>query len=139
MKGIVVAVMLILLNMRSLGQPKKVQDIMGHWEVAGKQNSGCGLEIIDSTSLVLIYMSERKIVHDFRIDYTKSPMWLDFSVKDSGAVINVKSLLEIINDSMIKWQLFIDEDRVDHFSSNKGELYYLKKSTPNLDPVFTRN
>jgi hypothetical protein len=139
MKRIAVVVVLILLNIKSIGQPKKIQDIIGHWEIAGEENSGCALEIIDSTTIVLTYMGEKKKILDYKIDFSKSPLWFDFSIQDTASVVNVKSLLEIINDSMIKWQLFIDEDRVDHFSSSKGELFYLKKTNASPGPVFTRS
>jgi len=42
----------------------------------------------------------------------------------------VKSILEILNDNMIKWQLFVDEERSPHFSSTKGEMFYLRKVKP---------
>jgi len=75
-------------------------------------------------------MGEKKKIIDYKIDFQKSPIWFDFSTGDSSTVVLVKSLLEIMNDNMIKWQLFVDEDRTDHFSSTKGELYYLRKVKP---------
>jgi hypothetical protein len=44
-----------------------------------------------------------------------------------------------MNDSMIKWQLFVDEDRTDHFSSTKGELYYLRKTKPAIITAMVNN
>jgi hypothetical protein len=73
-------------------------------------------------------MGEKKRLIDYKIDFQRSPIWFDFSTSDSSSVVLVKSLLEIMNDNMIKWQLFVDEDRTDHFSSTKGELFYLRKA-----------
>ncbi|HEX6846413.1 MAG TPA: hypothetical protein VF144_05520, partial [Chitinophagaceae bacterium] len=73
---------------------------------------------------------EKKKLTDYKIDFQKSPIWFDFSTSDSSSTVSVKTLLEIVNDSLIKWQLFVDEDRTVHFSSSKGELYYLRKAKP---------
>ena len=75
-------------------------------------------------------MGERKKIIEYKIDFQRSPIWFDFSTGDSSSTVMVKSLLEVMNDSMIKWQLFVDEDRTEHFSSTKGELYYLRKAKP---------
>jgi hypothetical protein len=62
-------------------------------------------------------------------------------VDDSASVVTVKSLIEIMNDNMIKWQLFVDEERTPYFSSSKGELYYLRKAkpAPNTTSVVSNN
>ena len=39
-----------------------------------------------------------------------------------------KAVLQVMNDSVIKWQLFVGEERARYFTSSKGELYYLKRS-----------
>ena len=84
-------------------------------------------------------MGEKKMILDYKIDFQKSPIWFDFSTGDSSSTVAVKSLLEIMNDSMIKWQLFVDEDRTDHFSSTKGELYYLRKAKPAIGTAIVSN
>jgi|SRR6185369_5857718 len=127
---IVVTGMLILLTTTGFSQQKKLKDLIGRWEVVGEQNDSASLEVIDSSTIILSYMGETKKISDYKIDFQKSPIWFDFSTGDSSSSVLVKSLLEIMNDSMIKWQLFVDEDRTDHFSSTKGELYYLRKTKP---------
>ena len=84
-------------------------------------------------------MGEKKSIIDYKIDFTKSPIWFDFSTKDSTSTLRVKSLLQIIGDDMIKWQLFIEEDRPNHFSSAKGELFYLKKSNAGTTAAVSTN
>lgn len=73
-------------------------------------------------------MGEKKKITNCKIDFSKSPIWFDFSIEDNGSVVQIKSLLEITGDDLIKWQLFVDEDRTPHFSSTKGELFYLRKT-----------
>jgi hypothetical protein len=127
---IVVTGMLVLLATTVFSQQKKLKDLVGRWEVVGEQNDSASLEVIDSSTIILSYMGETKKISDYKIDFQKSPIWFDFSTGDSSSTVVVKTLLEIMNDSMIKWQLFVDEDRTDHFSSTKGELYYLRKAKP---------
>lgn len=127
---IIITGILAFLGITGFGQQKKLKDLIGRWEIVGEQNDSASLEIIDSSTIILNYMGEKKMILDYKIDFQKSPIWFDFSTGDSSSTVVVKTLLEIINDSMIKWQLFVDEDRADHFSSTKGELYYLRKAKP---------
>jgi len=127
---IIITGMLAFLGTTGFGQQKKLKDLIGLWEIVGEQNDSASLEVIDSSTIILKYMGEKKKIIDYKIDFQKSPIWFDFSTGDSSTVVLVKSLLEIMNDNMIKWQLFVDEDRTDHFSSTKGELYYLRKVKP---------
>lgn len=112
-------------------QQKKLKDLIGRWELVGEQNMQASLDVIDSSTIVLVYMGETRKIVDYKFDFAKSPIWFDFSTEDSTSIVSVKSLLEIVNDNMIKWQLFVDESRPDYFSSAKGDLFYLRKVKPN--------
>jgi len=129
----------IFLGTTGFGQQKKLKDLIGRWEIVGEQNDSASLEVIDSSTIILNYMGEKKKIVDYKIDFQKSPIWFDFSTGDSTSTVVVKTLLEIMNDSMIKWQLFVDEDRTDHFSSTKGELYYLRKTKPAIITAMVNN
>jgi len=141
MKRIVVITgIFVLLGTIGFGQHKTLKDIIGRWEIVGEQDDSASLEVIDSSTIILNYMGEKKKIIDYKIDFQKSPIWFDFSTSgDSSSVVLVKSLLEIMNDNMIKWQLFVDEDRTDHFSSTKGELYYLRKAKPSIGTAIVAN
>jgi hypothetical protein len=136
---VVITGIFVLLGTIGFGQQKTLKDIIGRWEIVGEQDDSASLEVIDSSTIILNYMGERKRIIDYKIDFQKSPIWFDFSTGDSSSVVLVKSLLEIMNDNMIKWQLFVDEDRTDHFSSTKGELYYLRKAKPGIGTAIVAN
>lgn len=123
-------VFVLLFALKGPGQQKKLTDLVGRWEVVSEKENGASLEVIDSSTIILSYGGERKKIRDYTIDFTKSPIWFDFSAfGDSAAsVVTVKSLIEIIGGNMIKWQLFIDEERTPYFSSSKGELLFLRKT-----------
>ena len=122
--------MILFIGTEAFNQQKQLKDLIGRWEIVGEQSDSASLEIIDSSTIILNYMGERKKIIEYKIDFQRSPIWFDFSTGDSSSIVMVKSLLEVMNDSMIKWQLFVDEDRTEHFSSTKGELYYLRKAKP---------
>jgi hypothetical protein len=127
MKKIFLMLIILFAGIQAFNQQKQFKDLVGRWEIVGEQDDSASLEVIDSSTIILSYMGEKKRIIDYKIDFQRSPIWFDFSTSDSSSVVLVKSLLEIMNDNMIKWQLFVDEDRTDHFSSTKGELYYLRK------------
>ena len=136
---IVITGILVFLVTTGFGQQKKLNDLIGRWEIVGEQTDSASLEVIDSSTIILNYMGEKRKIIDYKIDFQKSPIWFDFSTGDSSSTVSVKSLLEIMNDSIIKWQLFVDEDRTDHFSSSKGELYYLRKTKPGTSNAIVAN
>jgi len=141
MKKMFLAIIIIaLISAEGYSQQKRIKDLVGRWEIVGEKDAaGACLEIIDSSSMILIYNGETRKIKDYKIDFGKSPIWLDFSTGDSSSVVAVKSLLEIMNDNMIKWQLFVDEDRSPHFSSTKGELFYLRKAMPATNTSIVSN
>jgi hypothetical protein len=139
MKKIFFALMTLFAGTQAFNQQKQLKDLIGRWEIVGEQSDSACLEVIDSSTIILNYMGEKKRIVDYKIDFQKSPIWFDFSTGDSSSTVVVKSLLEIMNDSMIKWQLFVDEDRTDHFSSTKGELYYLRKTKPAIITAMVNN
>ena len=139
MKKIFLVLMILFAGTQAFNQQKQLKDLIGRWEIVGEQSDSACLEVIDSSTIILNYMGEKKKIVDYKIDFQKSPIWFDFSTGDSSSTVVVKRLLEIMNDSMIKWQLFVDEDRTDHFSSTKGELYYLRKAKPSIGTAIVAN
>ena len=139
MKKIFFVLMILFTGTEAFNQQKQLKDLIGRWEIVGEQSDSASLEIIDSSTIILNYMGERKKITEYKIDFQRSPIWFDFSTGDSSSTVLVKSLLEVMNDSMIKWQLFVDEDRTAHFSSTKGELYYLRKAKPSIGTAIVAN
>ena len=139
MKKIFVMLIILTVEAQAFGQQKQFKDLVGRWEILGEQEDSASLEVIDSSTIILSFMGEKKRIIDYKIDFQRSPIWFDFSTGDSSSAIGVKSLLEIMNDNMIKWQLFVDEDRTEHFSSTKGELYYLRKAKPAVITAMVNN
>ena len=130
MKKILLVLITLFSAVSAFNQQKNLRHLIGRWEIIDEQNSGASLEVIDSSTIILTYDGEKKKITDYKIDFTKTPIWFDFSTSDTSSLVAVKSLLEIVNDNTLRWQLFVDEDRTPHFSSSKGELFYLRKAKP---------
>ena len=130
-KIISITVLFLALSTMALGQAKRFQDMIGRWEFVGEQNAGASLEILDSSTMVLNYMGETRKIMNIKLDFSNSPLWFDFAAQDTASIIQVKSLLEV-GDNVMKWQLFVNEDRSPHFTSKKGEILYLKRAKSNV-------
>jgi hypothetical protein len=129
MKKILCAIGLsMMITVQVKAQATKFQDLIGNWEIVGEGDEGAGLQVIDSNTIILTYMGETRKLTDYKMDLSKSPCWFDFWAEDSSSVIQVKSILKKEGNDVIKWQLFIDEDRSSHFTASKGELLYLRRT-----------
>ncbi len=96
--------------------------LAGRWE----STDGSGLEIVDSTRIFLFYGKDKKAVSKFQADLSKTPCWLDLTVEDSGSIHSLKTIFLLVNQNLIQWQVF-DEARPENFSSDKGEMIYLRR------------
>jgi hypothetical protein len=86
-----------------------------------------GIEAIDSARIFLVYGANKKAIISYKADFTKSPCWFDFDVKDSAQTLHLKSLLLFINADTLQWEIFEDGVRPDNFTSEKGDMVYLKR------------
>src|SRR6185503_17044761 len=128
MKRFFIAGVILLFVNKGYSQTKSFEHLVGRWEVLGDQVAGSGLVVADSSNIILTYNGEKRKVLDFRMDFSKSPIWFDFTVQEGDSVLKVKSILELIDSAHLKWQLFLNEERTEKFSPTKGEFFYLKKS-----------
>jgi hypothetical protein len=128
MKMIIVLLSALLLANGTRAQAGSFKEIAGKWDIVGKEKAS--LTIVDSATIELVYGGERRVIQGYHIDFSKTPHWFDFSASDSSSSFKVKSLVQKVGDDVLKWQLFIDEERAPHFVSGKGEVFYLKKARP---------
>lgn len=122
-----------LLSASAFSQSAKFKSIVGQWEFANGDGTTASLTVVDSSTIILTYMGEQKKIVHYKMDFSKSPCWFDFSAADSASTVQVKSLLQVVSDDIIKWQLFIDEERTPYFTSGAGEIFYLKRARVNAN------
>jgi hypothetical protein len=117
-----VLVFALILGMNVAAQKYSLKSLVGVWESA----DGAGIEVIDSSRIFLLYNGDKRQVISFETNFSKSPCWFDFTVRDSAENFSMKSLLLFVNEDLLQWQIF-EEERPLNFSADKGTMVYLKR------------
>ena len=129
----ILTLFLLLSFLSTRAQQPSIMDLRGCWDILDKQIPGAKLEIVDSSTIYLSLGEDRKKIISYTIDLSRTPAWFDFTIENSGKNIEVKSILQFFGESVMKWQLFINEDRATHFSAGRGGWMFLKRYRE--DPV----
>ncbi|MDQ3551669.1 MAG: hypothetical protein M3413_09085 [Bacteroidota bacterium] len=125
---LIIILLSAFLHSSVLAQSAGFQKLNGKWEAVNSENQNVGLEVIDSSKIFLAYGQEKKPITSFNADFSKSPVWFDFTVDDGSDNITIKSILLFINDNLVQWQVFQgDAVRPAHFTEDKGEIIYLRR------------
>ena len=111
MKKIFLILTILFSGIQAFNQQKQFKELVGRWEIVGEKNDSACLEIIDSTTIILSYMGEKRKILDYKIDFQRSPIWFDFTTGDSSSSVVVKSLL---------MKAVVPEVVPEHFRSYKG-------------------
>jgi hypothetical protein len=112
----------------AFAQTTGFEKLIGKWEAVDADNQSGTLEVLDSSKLYLAYGEEKKPITSFNADFSKSPVWFDFTVSNDSDSIKIKSILLFINDNLLQWQVFQgDAKRPAHFTEDKGEIIYLRR------------
>ena len=136
MKKFLVVVMLACASQSILAQTKTIANLTGRWEAIDNSKERGGLEIIDSNQLYLVYGDQKRKIESYKADFSRSPAFFEFTVKDSTNTITLKSLIQLVNDDVLKWQIFDVEQQPVFFVSDRGDLLYLKrKKIPAVDTL----
>jgi len=114
---------ILLLSANASAQNISIKSLVGRWETT----DGAGLDVIDSARIFVTYGKERKAILSYQADFSKSPCWFDFVVKDTAQKLStIKSLLLLDND-VLKWQVFEDGDRPTNFVADKGDIVVMRR------------
>ena len=114
----------IVISLGASAQKLSIKNLVGRWETP----DGAGLEIIDSSRVFITYGTERKQILSFQTDFSKSPSWFDFVVKDSAQQLSsMRSLILLEGNYTLKWQVFEDGNRPVNFTRDTGETVILRR------------
>jgi hypothetical protein len=127
MKQVLLMVTALLFFCHTQAQGRSMQNLVGKWEAVRARNAGGGLEVVDSSTIFIVYGNQKKAIVDYKADFSKTPVWFDFTVKDSSGTLSLKSLIQFINDDLIKWQVFEGEAQHVRFVSDAGDMVYLRR------------
>jgi hypothetical protein len=110
-----------------LAQEQSIQNLVGRWEAVDAENKSGGLEVVDSATIYLVYGTEKKRLAVYKADFSRKPAWFDFTIKEGGETMQMKSLISVINEDLIQWQVFQGDVRPAHFKQGEGEMMYLRR------------
>jgi hypothetical protein len=89
---IVITGILVFWGITGFSQQKKLKDLIGRWEIVGEQNDSASLEIIDSSTIILSFMGEKKKIIDYKIDFQKA-----FDMMEHKAILQILKYLADLN------------------------------------------
>jgi hypothetical protein len=128
MKTFIVVMLLGLFSFNNVSaQTRDIQQLIGKWEAVDSENQKGGLEVVDSSTIYLVFGTEKKRIASYKADFTKSPVWFDFVIKDESNTLQLKSLILFVNDDLIQWQVSESDVRPANFSQTNGEMMYLRR------------
>src|SRR5688572_28920966 len=96
---------ILVFAMNTGAQQHNLKHLVGRWESA----DGAGIEVVDSSKIFLLYNGDKKQIYSYEANFSKSPCWFDFIIRDSAENHAMKSLLLFVNDDLLQWQIFEDE------------------------------
>jgi hypothetical protein len=124
MKKMIVALSL-LVSLTVFSQTKQYgfKNLVGTW----RNSNGTGLDVVDSNTIYIVNGSQRKLASASLSNFSKNPVSLNLSVKDSSRAVTLKSLLLFVNDNMLQWQVFDAGTKPVSFRYDRGDMLFLKK------------
>lgn len=108
-------------------QPRSINSLVGTWVAVDSDNASGGIQVIDSTKMFMVYGDQKKPISTYKLDFSKTPAWFDFTVQDGQQSIQLKSLIQFINDDLLQWQIFEGNTRPVHFANEAGDVLYLRR------------
>lgn len=127
MKKLLVTFAASIITVSAFAQARSIKNLFGHWECVDQKNERGSLEFSDSSKVYISFMGEKKTVASFDIDFSKTPYWFSFALKEQGETLVVKSFLYFIDDNNIKWEVFMPDEEGNPVSS---EVVLLRRKSP---------
>jgi hypothetical protein len=123
MKKMLMGLLLIACCPGAWSQQVSIKDLVGRWQTS----DGAGLEIIDSSRIFVTYGKERKPILSYQADFSKTPCWFDFVVKDTVQKLTTMKSLLLLDHDVLKWQVFDDGDRPADFTADRGDVVVMRR------------
>jgi hypothetical protein len=121
---------LILIFSASLafGQQKN-NSIIGKWTGTDDKNQTGGIEFLSNGTAKLIVMEQEMPINEYKVDYSKDPIWIDLIVKNNDQARTLFGLITFIDSTTIKWEVFPvpTDNRPSKFTDNSDTTVILKK------------
>jgi len=124
-----IVLILIFCSSVAFGQQKS-NSIIGKWTGIDDKNQTGGIEFLaDGTARLIVQGQEMPSV-EFKVDYSKDPIWVDLIVRNNDQTQTLVGLIAFIDSNTITWEIFPGskvDDRPTKFTGNTDTSVILKK------------
>jgi hypothetical protein len=130
MKRYVVTFLLILGSVSVFAQkPHSAKDLIGKWEGKDTRNEVGGLIFQKDNKAIVLAQGRNSPPMNYTTDFTTNPVKIDLSVQPpNGGRINLKGLLQFIDDNTIKFEIFPGGNRPNDFDlASSDDIVILKR------------
>jgi hypothetical protein len=111
-----------------LGQNNTRINLIGKWEAKDSKGITGSINFIDSVNIIVTIPGQPLPRGTYTINTTKDPFWFDITIKQGKKNLIMKSLLKLINETTLKWQVFLDGNRPNSFiKETSNNTILLKK------------
>ncbi|MGZ5221216.1 MAG: hypothetical protein ACXWC7_14100 [Chitinophagaceae bacterium] len=122
-KMMVVFSLFLSLAVFSQSENYSFKNVVGTW----RNRSGIGLDVVDSNTVYIVNGGERKLATVTLPNSKTNPFTLYLSVKDSSKTIVLKTLLFLVSDNIVQWQIVERATIPASFGQGKGDMLFLRR------------
>lgn len=97
---------MILFSIHSVNAQQKNNSIIGKWIGTDESNETGGIEFSNNKTAKLLMMGKEMPITEYKVDYSKNPIWVDLIVKRNGQTMTLFVLIEFIDPNTIRWEVF---------------------------------
>lgn len=129
-KNNILSFLLILFSTIAFAQKSHTaKDLIGKWEGKDTRNEVGGLIFLKDNKAIVAARGKNSPAMNYTTDFTSNPVKIDLSVQPpNGGRINLKGLLQFIDDNTIKFQVFPGGNRPNDFdTASSDDIVILKR------------
>lgn len=121
-------ILIILFSLQSINAQQKANSIIGKWIGTDERSETGGIEFSNNKTAKLLMMGKEMPITEYKVDYSKNPIWIDFIIKRNRQTMTLFGLLEFLDSNTIKWEVFpMADKRPISFSGKSGNTAIILK------------
>ena len=94
----------LLFSLHAVQAQQNDKSLLGKW-IGEDKSKVVVVEFTENKTATLLMMGS-PIPVEYKADYSKNPIWVDFTIKNMGQTMNLFGLVEFIDAKTIKWEVF---------------------------------
>lgn len=114
-------ILIFLFSIHLVNAQQKNNTIIGKWIGKDEKSETGGIQFSNNKTAKLLMMGKEMPITEYKVDYSKNPIWVDLIVKRNGKVMTLFGLIEFIDLNTIKWEVFPMANKRPTLFSGKSE------------------